>query len=134
MTLRAANTGHERLFFFIVVISERLKRIRAKVNRSYEQNKDTSTRAVADGEKGNTTVDRATCLCICCSIVYGQVERTRDGGISNARGSFDGSGSVARGSFDGSVASDTTTNRAVACADCGKLRVGQREEQPEMIM
>jgi len=93
--------------------------IKAKANHSYEQNKDTVTRAAADGEKGNTTIDRATCLCIRCSIVYGQVERSRDGGISDARGIFDGSGSVARGSFDGSVASDTTRNRAVACADCG---------------
>ena len=36
--------------------------IKAKVNHSCEQDKDTSTRAAADGEKGNTTVDRATCL------------------------------------------------------------------------
>ena len=38
--------------------------MKAKVNYSYEQNKDISTGAVADGEKANTTVDRATCLCI----------------------------------------------------------------------
>jgi len=58
-------------------------------------------------------------LCTRCSIVYRQVERSRDGCISYARGSFDGSWSIARGSFDGSVASDTMRNRAVACADCG---------------
>jgi len=47
------------------------------------------------------------------------VERSRDGGISVARGIFDGSGSIARGSFDGSGASEATRKRAVACADCG---------------
>ena len=71
--------------------------IKAKVNYSCEQDKDTSARAAADGEIENTTVDRATCLCIRCSIVYGQVKKSRDGGISDARGSFDGSGSGARG-------------------------------------
>jgi len=74
--------------------------MKAKVNHLYEQNEDISTGAVAYREKGNTTVGRATYLCIRCSIVYGQVERSRDGGISVARGSFDGSGSVARGSLD----------------------------------
>ena len=63
--------------------------MKAKVNYSYEQNKDISTGAVADGEKANTTVDRATCLCIRCSTVYSQVEKPRDGGISVARGSID---------------------------------------------
>ena len=67
---------------------------------------------MADEEKGNTTVDRATCVCICCSIVYRQLERSREGGISVARASFDGSGSV-----DG--ASEAVRNCAVAYADCG---------------
>ena len=62
--------------------------LKAKVNHWYEQNTDTSTSAAADGVKGNTTVDRATCLCILCSIAYGQVEGSRDGGISDTRGSL----------------------------------------------
>jgi len=44
--------------------------MKANFNYLYEQNKDISTGAVADGEKGNTTVDRATCVCIRCSIVF----------------------------------------------------------------
>jgi len=68
--------------------------MKANFNNLYEQNNDISTSAVADKEKGNTTVDRATCVCIRCSIVFGQVERSQEGGISVARGSFDGSGSV----------------------------------------
>ena len=81
--------------------------MKANFNYLYEQNKDISTSAVADEEKGNTTVDRATCVCIRCSIVFRQVERSQEGGISVARGSFDGSGSV-----DG--ASEAMRNCAVA--------------------
>jgi len=38
--------------------------MKAKVNYLYQQNKDISTGAVADREKGSTTVDRATYVCI----------------------------------------------------------------------
>ena len=67
----------------------------------------TYTGAVADEGKGNTTVDRATCVCIRCSIAFRQVERSQEGGISVAHGSFDGNGSV-----DG--ASEAMRNCAVA--------------------
>ena len=49
-------------------------KLAANFNYLYEQNKDISTGAVADREKGNTTVDRAICVCIRCSIVFCQVE------------------------------------------------------------
>ena len=86
--------------------------MKAKANHWYEQNKERRTGADGDGKKGNQKVERATFLCIRCSIVYGQVERSRDGGTSVARGSVDGSGSV-------DDASEATRKRAVACADCG---------------
>ena len=38
--------------------------MKANFNYLYEQNKDISTGAVADREKGSTTVDRATYVCI----------------------------------------------------------------------
>jgi len=47
--------------------------MQAKVNHLYEQKKDISTGAVADGEKGNTSVDRATCLCSHRTIFCSQV-------------------------------------------------------------
>jgi len=68
--------------------------MKAKVNYLCEQNKDISTGAVAEREKGNTLLNRATCVCIRCSIVFRQVERSREGGISVACGTFDGSGSI----------------------------------------
>jgi len=86
--------------------------MKAKANHWYEQNKERRTGADGDGKKGNQKVERATFLCIRCSIVYGQVERSRDGGTSVARGSVDGSGSV-------DDASEATRNCAVGGADCG---------------
>jgi len=83
--------------------------MKAKANHWYEQNKERRTGADGDGKKGKQKV---TFLCIRCSIVYGQVERSRDGGTSVARGSVDGSGSV-------DDASEATRNCAVGGADCG---------------
>ena len=56
----------------------------AKVNHLYEQNKHISTGAVADREKGHTSGDMATCLCSCCTIVYGQVQKSRESGCDEA--------------------------------------------------
>jgi len=58
----------------------------AKVNHVYDQNKNISTGAVADEEKDNTKVDRATCLCSRCTIVYSQVQKSRDSGCDEGTG------------------------------------------------
>jgi len=60
------------------------KCMEAKVNHLYEQNKHISTGAVADREKGHTSGDMATCLCSCCTIVYGQVQKSRESGCDEA--------------------------------------------------
>ena len=58
---------------------------------------------MADGEKGNTTVARATCLYICCSIVYNQLPKSRDSGCDKGtdnRNEHDGSCSEGHGEED----------------------------------
>ena len=62
--------------------------MKVKVNNSglYEQNEDMNTGAVADGEKGNTTVDRTTCLYSRFTIVYGQVQKSQDSGCVEGTG------------------------------------------------
>ena len=60
--------------------------MKVKVNHLYEQNEDMNTGAVADGEKRNTTVDRTTCLYSRCTIVYGQVQKSRDSGCVEGTG------------------------------------------------
>jgi len=62
------------------------KCMEAKVNHLYEQNKHISTGAVADREKGHTSGDMATCLCSCCTIVYGQVQKSRESGCDEGTG------------------------------------------------